>query len=124
VKRRELVREVAEIFDGETRLIELPSRGKVVFVGDTHGDLDATERVITRFLKGTNTLLFLGDYVDRGDFSRENLDALFQTKWKHPEGIYLLAGKSRGIFTETLFSCQFLGVSFRSGERDLWPAFL
>ncbi|HSB07587.1 MAG TPA: metallophosphoesterase [Thermodesulfobacteriota bacterium] len=107
MKRRELIREVTGIFEKETRLVELPSDGKVVFVGDTHGDLDASERVISRFLRGTNTLLFLGDYVDRGDFSRENLDALLQTKWKHPERIYLLAGNHEGYLPKPFSPANF-----------------
>ena len=50
LEQAERFREVAGIFEKEPKLIQLPSHGKGVFVGDTHGDLDATERVLSRFL--------------------------------------------------------------------------
>ena len=80
MKGTELFREVSGILEREPKLIRLPSHGRAVFVGDTHGDLDATEKVVSRFLKGSDTLVFLGDYVDRGSFSRENVDTLLRAK--------------------------------------------
>jgi serine/threonine protein phosphatase 1 len=42
-------------------------------VGDIHGDLDALERVFARLpaLDASDTIVFLGDYVDRGPHSAE-----------------------------------------------------
>lgn len=78
------------VHDG--RLIRLPSQGKAVFVGDTHGDFDATEEVFRRYSKPGYTLIFLGDYVDRGDQSKENLLFLFKRKREAPEQVFLLMG--------------------------------
>jgi hypothetical protein len=47
----DLFKEVGRIFEKEPRLIHLPSQGKVVFVGDTHGDLDASQEVIHWYLE-------------------------------------------------------------------------
>jgi predicted phosphodiesterase len=78
------------------KLIEIKNARKVIFVGDTHGDLEASQKVIKDFLKEGNKIVFLGDYVDRGSFSKENLDFLLEEKEKHPEQIFLLQGNHEG----------------------------
>ena len=69
---------------------------KVIFVGDTHGDLEASQKIIKDYLKEGNKIVFLGDYVDRGPYSKENLDFLLETKLKFPNQIYLLQGNHEG----------------------------
>jgi protein phosphatase len=119
VKRMELIREVTGILEREPRLIQLPSHGKAIFVGDTHGDLDATEKVVSRFLRGADTLVFLGDYVDRGDFSRENVDALLRAKREHPQKIFLLAGNHEG-YPARPFSPANFWDSLSAGEKEIY----
>ena len=69
---------------------------KIVFVGDTHGDWEASQKVIKNYLKPGNKIVFLGDYVDRGPDSKENLDYLLEQKSKFPNQIYLLQGNHEG----------------------------
>ena len=64
----------------------------MVFVGDTHGDIDATRRIFTRYPVPGHTLVFLGDTVDRGPDSGGNLELILQAKLDHPTSIYLLMG--------------------------------
>jgi serine/threonine protein phosphatase 1 len=47
--------------------------GRTFALGDIHGDLEALERTLKRLpaLQATDTLVFLGDYVDRGPSSAE-----------------------------------------------------
>ncbi len=47
--------------------------GRTFAIGDIHGDLSALRRVLRKLPKVSNedTLVFLGDYVDRGPKSRE-----------------------------------------------------
>ena len=90
-----LLTESNRIFEAEGNLVELTS-GRAVFVGDTHGDLDATERVIDRYFATGNQLVFLGDYVDRGPNSAQNLHTLLQLKIEHPQRVFLLAGNHEG----------------------------
>jgi len=92
---RELLDEAEKSFASEPKLIELES-GKAIFVGDTHGDLEATERIINRYLKTRNKLVFLGDYVDRGQASLENINLLLEQKIKHPRSVYMLMGNHEG----------------------------
>jgi predicted MPP superfamily phosphohydrolase len=92
---KELLNEAEKRFASEAKLIELES-GRVIFVGDTHGDLEATDRIIRRYLKLRNKLVFLGDYVDRGPASLENINLLLGQKIKHPDSLYLLMGNHEG----------------------------
>jgi len=91
----DLLGRVEKIFADEANLIRLES-GKVVFVGDTHGDFEATGKVVQQYLKPGSKLVFLGDYVDRGPASLENINFLLQKKIEHPEGVYLLMGNHEG----------------------------
>ena len=77
-------------------LVEIKKAKKIIFVGDTHGDLEASQKVIKNFLKPGNKIVFLGDYVDRGSFSKENLDFLLKTKRENPNQIFLLQGNHEG----------------------------
>jgi protein phosphatase len=78
------------------KLIEIKNSKKVIFVGDTHGDLETSQKVIKEFLKPENKIVFLGDYVDRGPFSKENLEFLLKQREKHPDKIILLQGNHEG----------------------------
>jgi serine/threonine-protein phosphatase PP1 catalytic subunit len=82
-------------FEQESNLIKLES-GRVIFVGDTHGDLEATRIVIARYLNAENKIVFLGDYVDRGPASTENLNFLLRLKLEHPDDLFLLMGNHEG----------------------------
>jgi len=94
-KIEDLLTQVERRFEQEGNLIELDS-GIAVFVGDTHGDLEATTLVIERHLTPEKKLVFLGDYVDRGPDSEENLNLLLWLKLKHPDNVYLLMGNHEG----------------------------
>jgi predicted phosphodiesterase len=92
---KELLHEAERIFAAEAKLIQLEA-GKVIFVGDTHGDLEATEKIVHRYLKRENKLVFLGDYVDRGPASLNNINFLLEQKIRHPDSLYLLMGNHEG----------------------------
>jgi predicted phosphodiesterase len=92
----ELLSRVEEVFEDEPKLIELPSSGKAIFVGDTHGDFDATKRVVAKYLERSNKLVFLGDYVDRGQHSEDNINFLSLLKLSHPKEVFLLMGNHEG----------------------------
>jgi predicted MPP superfamily phosphohydrolase len=96
-----LLERVSQLCAHQGRLIELSSHGRAVFIGDTHGDLEASRTVIKRYLNSETTLVFLGDYVDRGPHSLENVLYLLELKLQHPKNIFLLQGNHEGWkFTE------------------------
>jgi predicted phosphodiesterase len=102
-----LIEEAGKILEREPKLIDLSHRGKVVFVGDTHGDLEASEQVIRHYLKKPYRIVFLGDYVDRGDDSEGNINYLLRMKIEHPEEIFLLSGNHEGHMVKELRPADF-----------------
>jgi len=63
---REFLEELKAIFRKEPNILKI-SRNPCIFVGDTHGDLETSKRIVEEFLADEKTILiFLGDYVDRG----------------------------------------------------------
>jgi predicted phosphodiesterase len=101
-----LLNEAEKRFALEAKLIQLES-GKVIFVGDTHGDLEATEKIIHGYLKPRNRLVFLGDYVDRGPASLQNINFLLQQKIEHPDSLYLLMGNHEGYAVGSFHPADF-----------------
>ncbi len=115
---RELLFKVRAVLQEESKLIQLPNRGRAIFVGDTHGDLEATQKVTNRYLNEENTLIFLGDYVDRGDFSRENIVLLFRLKLRFPRNLILLMGNHEGFQFKEFYPANFwLGLSGEEREQ-------
>jgi len=96
VELEELLVAAQAHFRKEGRLVRLPEGKRVAFVGDTHGDREATETVLDRFLSPNHVIVFLGDYVDRGPDSEGNLKLLLETKLAHPDRIVLLMGNHEG----------------------------
>lgn len=94
-------------FEEQGRLIKLPDDSAVIFVGDTHGDLDATERVFSQFPPQQNTLVFLGDTVDRGPDSEATLRLVLQTKREHPDRVFLLMGNHEAWGAATFSPADF-----------------
>jgi len=98
---------IAPLLDEQGRRISLSPDRTAVFVGDTHGDLEATERVLERYLSPNHTIVFLGDAVDRGPRSEANLERILRTKRDHPESVYLLMGNHEAWGVATFSPADF-----------------
>lgn len=85
------LRKLERILKLQGRIVKIPKNKTTVFVGDTHGDLEASQKIINTYLSRAK-IVFLGDYVDRGEKSKENLEFLLKTKLQYPEDIFLLMG--------------------------------
>jgi len=91
-KIQELLDELRQIFKAEPNIIKI-KKGPCIFIGDTHGDLNASKHAVQKLLKAENsTLIFLGDYVDRGAQQLENVLFLFLVKREYPDRIIMLRG--------------------------------
>jgi hypothetical protein len=106
---RQLLEQAQAVFDGESRLLELAADGEVIFVGDTHGDFEATRIIIGRYLGDNRRLVFLGDYVDRGADSQANINYLLCLKLACPTSLFLLQGNHEGYGVFRFYPADFWG---------------
>lgn len=97
-----------EVFLSQPALIELSPPVKIV--GDTHGQYQDLLRLFNMCgWPPQANYLFLGDYVDRGKQSLENILLLLCYKIKYPENFFLLRGNhecanvTRGASPHPLF---------------------
>jgi serine/threonine-protein phosphatase PP1 catalytic subunit len=86
-----LSKKAKAIFEKENSLLKVD--GTFFIFGDIHGQYDD----LLRFLELTglppkSRLIFLGDYVDRGDYSVEVVALLFALKIKFPNHVFIIRG--------------------------------
>ncbi|MBU0595899.1 serine/threonine protein phosphatase, partial [Candidatus Bipolaricaulota bacterium] len=105
-----------------SRLVSLPADRPVIFVGDTHGDRDASERVFARFAPPDHAIVFLGDTVDRGPDSRGNLQLILTTMREHPDHVRLLMGNHEAWAVAPFTPADFWGALPPDEERALAKA--
>ena len=87
-----ILNNVNAILDAEPAVLTINS-DKLMIVGDIHGNIDALKRVLEeRERLGCNDILFLGDYVDRGDHSLDVLLVVLSLKLHDREHVFLLRG--------------------------------
>ncbi|MCS7135531.1 MAG: serine/threonine protein phosphatase [Nitrososphaerota archaeon] len=79
----------SEVFENEPQLIDI--QGECVIVGDVHGDIESVVKAL-RLLEQNRTLVFLGDYVDRGPYQLESISTLLKAKMENPSRLMLLRG--------------------------------
>jgi len=85
------------------RLVTFPSIGEAIIVGDLHGDLKSLTYILRNsgFLEkaqgGVNaSMIFLGDYGDRGIYSPEVYYVVLRLKEAFPENVLLMRGNHEG----------------------------
>jgi protein phosphatase len=82
---------VRESFKSEPMVLQIA--GPVIVVGDLHGHLLDLLRTIRTFgPPPTRSYLFLGDLVDRGEFSTETVELIFVLKALFSKNIYCIRG--------------------------------
>lgn len=85
------------------RMLKMKPAGETIVLGDVHGDLESLVHVLkeSRFVDkaGENedaSLIFLGDYGDRGDYSAEVYYIILKLKMLFPENVILMRGNHEG----------------------------
>jgi len=75
--------------------------GKIFAIGDIHGCYDKLRRLMARipYDPQQDTLVFLGDYIDRGARSREVLDYLCQIR-RQAKNVFMLIGNHEHLMLE------------------------
>jgi diadenosine tetraphosphatase ApaH/serine/threonine PP2A family protein phosphatase len=86
-----LVARASEHFRAEPAVLTLS--GDFTVVGDLHGSLFSMLRIFAKMgYPPGERFLFLGDYVDRGEYSSEVILMLFALKVLYPDRIFMLRG--------------------------------
>jgi serine/threonine-protein phosphatase PP1 catalytic subunit len=84
---------ISEIFYFEPVVIHTAATTPILIVADLHGDLSALQLALRKRTDlGCDTVIFLGDYIDRGPASLDLLERLFSLKIEEPDKIILLRG--------------------------------
>lgn len=85
---------------------------RLIVIGDIHGAVTALHRLLDRLEpRADDTLLFLGDYIDRGEDSRAAIDYLMALEQVHR--CMFLKGNHEDMFLNAL-----------QGGNDEWMAWL
>jgi hypothetical protein len=134
----EAVEQTTRLLQGEDRKVgslhilgkhvEIEPSGEAVIISDIHGDLESLvqilqqSRIIQRMAEHKDTsLIFLGDYGDRGEFSAEVYYTVLQLKLQYPAQIVLMRGNHEGpsdiLASHTI--CQLNSIP--DSERDGGP---
>jgi hypothetical protein len=108
------------------KLVELAPVGVALVVGDLHGDLNSLTQILenSKFLdKMTKdpqtTLIFLGDYGDRGNKSPELYYSLLSLKLSFPKQIIILRGNHEGP-TDLIASPHDLTQRLEKKFKEKW----
>lgn len=81
----------------------LPDRQRVYCIGDIHGRCDLLQELHDQIAAdaseypGTKTVVYLGDYIDRGDQSRQVVDLLLDRPLAGFEAIHLLGNHEQTL---------------------------
>ncbi|MBQ6143536.1 MAG: metallophosphoesterase [Clostridia bacterium] len=89
---KNMCNQVTSILKSEQNVPEI--NGPAIIVGDLHGDFEAAKFYCDEFMNSypNKSIVFLGDYIDRGPNSIETLALLFQLKIAFPDKVHLLCG--------------------------------
>ncbi|SRR5579875_1347676 len=87
--------------------------GRVFAIGDIHGCPDELSAILRHIdADSADTVIFMGDYVDRGPSARDVVDLLIEFKQAHPTAVFL-----KGNHEDMML--DFLGMKGNYGESFL-----
>jgi diadenosine tetraphosphatase ApaH/serine/threonine PP2A family protein phosphatase len=100
----QICNQAASAFQQDKMVIEINE--EVIIVGDLHGHILDLLRILNTFGMPPNvSYLFLGDLVDRGDFSLETVTLILVMKILFPKNVFVVRGNHE--FTEMCEYCGF-----------------
>lgn len=108
------------------RLVKLAPAGEALIIGDLHGDLESLNdvmkqcNILQRMKQSENsTLIFLGDYGDRGEYSKEIYYAVLTLKKLFPGQVILMRGNHEGP-EDLMASPHDLPMEFQMKFGEKW----
>ena len=110
-----------EIFLSENSILKL--QAPITVCGDTHGQFTDTLRIFDVAGKpGETQYLFLGDYVDRGPQSIENIVLLLTLKLLNPTSFFMIRGNHETEEISTVYGLR--DECIRRYSFDMYTKFL
>lgn len=97
-----IISDATKVLSSEPNLIHVDK--KCYIFGDIHGQFYDLVSILEKFDLSCDTLVFVGDYVDRGHFSFETYIYLLLLKSHYPDNIILLRGNHESIKMTTYFT--------------------
>jgi serine/threonine protein phosphatase 1 len=93
-------------------------------IGDIHGCFDSLRELIENkiAIRKSDRLVFLGDYIDRGNQSREVIDYIIELKNKDFD-IVALIGNHESMLLDALDNDMFLPEWFQNGGYETMRSF-
>lgn len=93
---------------------------KIYIIGDIHGCLEMLKRLLDKigWDPAHDRLIFLGDYIDRGENSRGVLDLLLEIS-RTSSLVQFLIGNHENIFLEYLNTGHIMGFLLNGGDATL-----
>ncbi|MDH7477704.1 MAG: metallophosphoesterase family protein [Candidatus Bathyarchaeota archaeon] len=108
------------------RLVNLKPQGEALIIGDLHGNLESLIQIFqeSNFLQKMNQnpealLIFLGDYGDRGEYSKEIYYTVLKLKLFFPSQVVLMRGNHEGP-EDLLASPHDLPMEFQMKFGEKW----
>jgi serine/threonine-protein phosphatase PP1 catalytic subunit len=119
----QLTMDAGQMFMSQPPLLEInPTDALIAIVGDIHGQFHDLLRVFGVAGWPNDTyFLFLGDYVDRGQFSLETIALLFAFKLLYPKTFMMLRGNHEAASINRLYG--FYDDCKRRYSVKLWKSF-
>ena len=95
-------------------------KGKLFAVGDIHGCYAMLLELMERlpYHDASDRMIFMGDYIDRGEHSREVVDYLVAFKKKHPQTVFLL-GNHEQMLLDYLDGSDIRPYLVNGGQKTL-----
>lgn len=104
---------ICQIFKNEPSMLR--SNDPVIVIGDIHGHLIDLARIFMNFgYPPSQRYLFLGDFVDRGEFSTECITLIYALKFLYPNHILIIRGNHEFLSTS-------IGGGFAAEIEQLYP---
>ncbi|HEU5198367.1 MAG TPA: metallophosphoesterase [Ktedonobacterales bacterium] len=99
---------------------QLPNQAMTYAVGDIHGEVTLLKQLLALLpYREQDTLVFLGDYLDRGEDSIATVRTLQALKREHPACVFL-----RGNHEDAWLDCwngyRFFKIPSIDGALDVW----
>ena len=93
---------------------------KIFAIGDIHGSFDQLRGLVQKIPIdfADDTLVFIGDYIDRGPNSVEVIDYLLELKRRHP-GIIFLKGNHEDMLEKYLDGTDRFTYLLNGGQDTL-----